>query len=333
MAGPVEIDQSINILKALADVSRLMIASGLMERPQYVEELAQRLGLAISTVSFHLKKLEKAGLVHKRKEQYYVTYFIDESVFGLTLKELLSFENVEKVAQEERIQKYRAKIVRTFFHDGRLTKLPAQDKKRRVVLEELAKRFEVSRTYGEREVNDLIAASFEDYCAIRRLFITEGLMERRNGQYRRCETRTPGPEGDEFDYKHDNPVEPVSKEETMSAINRQKALKKAYLEQGTPMGVFQILNTENQRRLIGVSRNVRTAFNKHRFQLKNGSHRMRDLQEDWNKFGEEAFTFEVLDELEPLADRTDQQVLGDLAELEALWREKLGINKEQEYSR
>lgn len=326
-----EIGKSIGILKALADTSRLLIINGLLERPQYVEELAQRLDLAASTVSFHLKKLEQAGLVGKKKEQYYVTYHIDESVFGLTLKELLAFENVEKAVQEERLRKYREKIIRTFFRGGRLIKLPAQYKKKRVVLEELAKRFEVSRGYDEREVNDLIAECFDDHCTIRRLLVGEGLMERQGGRYRRCEADGPGGAVGFTESDRVCPARPEKKELTMSTSNRQKALKKAYLEQGTPMGIFQILNTENHRRLIGVSRNVRSAFNKHRFQLKNGTHRHADLQSDWNRYGEKAFTFEVLDELEPLPDRSDQQILGDLAELEALWRDRLGISEEQTY--
>lgn len=55
-----EIAKSIEIMKALADSSRLQALNILMEKPQYVEELAHRLNLAVSTVSFHLKKLEAA---------------------------------------------------------------------------------------------------------------------------------------------------------------------------------------------------------------------------------------------------------------------------------
>jgi DNA-binding transcriptional ArsR family regulator len=60
-------EQSLAIMKALADKSRLAIVNSLLERSQYVEEIAKRHGLAPSTVSFHLRKLEQAGLVHSRK--------------------------------------------------------------------------------------------------------------------------------------------------------------------------------------------------------------------------------------------------------------------------
>ncbi len=63
-------EQSLAIMKALADESRLAIVNSLLEHSQYVEEIAKRHDLAPSTVSFHLKKLEQAGLVKSRKEQY-----------------------------------------------------------------------------------------------------------------------------------------------------------------------------------------------------------------------------------------------------------------------
>ena len=65
---------TIQLLKALADRSRIRIVNALDGKPQYVEELSERLNLAPSTVSFHLKKLEDAGLVHSKKEQYYTVY-------------------------------------------------------------------------------------------------------------------------------------------------------------------------------------------------------------------------------------------------------------------
>ena len=70
-----EIAESVQIIKALADSSRLILVQALHE-PQCVEELALRSGLAPSTVCFHLAKLEKSGLVTKKKDQYYVVYEI-----------------------------------------------------------------------------------------------------------------------------------------------------------------------------------------------------------------------------------------------------------------
>jgi len=179
-----DISQSIEIMKSLADTSRLRVLNSLMDKPQYVEELAHRLNLAISTVSFHLKKLEKVKLVRKVKEQYYVIYQINDDVFKLTLKELTSFENIEKYLQEERINQYRDKILRTFFKKGKLIKLPVQHKKRTIIIEEFVKMFKPGKEYTEKEVNEIIRQSFDDYCVIRRIMVDEEMMERKNQIYR-----------------------------------------------------------------------------------------------------------------------------------------------------
>ena len=66
--------ETLGILKALADDTRLKILRALSERDMYVELLAERLQLSAATVSFHMKKLQAAGLVDSRREQYYISY-------------------------------------------------------------------------------------------------------------------------------------------------------------------------------------------------------------------------------------------------------------------
>lgn len=175
--------ESIQIMKALADGSRLMIVNSLMEKPQCVEELAERFNLAASTVSFHLKKLENAHLLQKEKKQYYVFFSLNPRIFESTLGQLISFENIEKFVQEERIQKYKEKVIRTFFEKGTLQRLPSQHKKRWIVLEQIARKFEKGKMYSEQDVNAIISEVFDDYCTIRREFIEEGILERDDSRY------------------------------------------------------------------------------------------------------------------------------------------------------
>ncbi len=178
-----DISTSIEIMKSLADTSRLRVLNSLMEKPHYVEELANRLDLAPSTVSFHLKKLEAAGLVNQHKEQYYIIYSVNDDLLNLSLKELTSFENIEKYAQEERIRNYRIKVLKTFFKNKRLVKLPVQRKKRMIILDGYAGMFKKGKKYSEENVNEIIKQSFDDYCTIRRLLIEENLMKREKQIY------------------------------------------------------------------------------------------------------------------------------------------------------
>ena len=178
-----EISKSIEIMKSLADTSRLQVLNAIMDKPHYVEELAHRLNLAVSTVSFHLKKLEKAGLVNKRKEQYYIVYELNENLFNLSLRQLTSFNNIEKFIQEERIDKYRGKVLKAFFKKDKLAKLPVQHKKKLIVLNEFLKLFKMNKNYQEPEVDALINRLFDDHCTIRRLLIEEGAMQRDKQTY------------------------------------------------------------------------------------------------------------------------------------------------------
>lgn len=172
------IKQSIEIMKSLADTSRLRVVNALLEKPQYVEELAHRLNLAASTISFHLKKLENAGLVKQRKEQYYIIYELDKQIFEMTLKELADVEDIERLSHEERIESYRQKVIKTFMKKNKLIKLPVQKKKRLIILEEILKRFEHGKKYPEEEINKIIIPVYDDYCIIRRLMVDEGYMHR-----------------------------------------------------------------------------------------------------------------------------------------------------------
>lgn len=178
-----KIEASIRIIKALADESRLKIANSLMDKPQYVEEISQRIDLADSTVSFHLKKLEEAGLVSKRKEQYYITYSLNETLLNISLRDLISFSNDEFLEQVTRIEKYRQKVLRTFYRDGKLIQIPKQHKKRWIVFEEIVKKFEPGRVYEEKELNEVIMQFNEDYCTIRRELIGEKVLAREGNKY------------------------------------------------------------------------------------------------------------------------------------------------------
>ncbi|MEJ2479991.1 MAG: metalloregulator ArsR/SmtB family transcription factor [Acidihalobacter sp.] len=69
--------QIIAALSALAQESRLAIFRSLVVAgPQGMTpgELAEALSLAPATLSFHLKELVQAGLLHKRQEGRYIHY-------------------------------------------------------------------------------------------------------------------------------------------------------------------------------------------------------------------------------------------------------------------
>lgn len=177
--------EAIKLFKCLADKSRIQILKSLMEEEMYVERLSERLGLTGATISFHLKKLEDAGAVKSRKEQYYTVYSINHEIFNVSILDILKEKSEEQCLQEERDAAYRKKVLDSFFEYGKLKSIPSQRKKERIVLEEIVKAFEPGKSYSEREVNIIIADYNDDFCTIRRDMISEGLLERNQATYRR----------------------------------------------------------------------------------------------------------------------------------------------------
>ncbi|WP_250861267.1 metalloregulator ArsR/SmtB family transcription factor [Oceanirhabdus seepicola] len=175
----------VKFFKCLADKSRLRIINNLLKEPMYVELLSEKLDITPSTVSFHLKKLMDSGIVYSKKEQYYVIYHINSELFNSSLIDLLTDENEENEIENKRAEEYRKKVLESFFEYGKLKSIPVQRKKRRIVLDYMLEAFEENRDYTEREVNIIIADFHDDFCTLRREFISENLMERDKGIYKR----------------------------------------------------------------------------------------------------------------------------------------------------
>ena len=178
-------EQALKLFKGLADRSRLQILKSLLEEDMYVERLAQRLELTPATVSFHLKKLMDAGAVSSRREQYYTMYSIYKEVFQCRILDILGEKSSDAQRQQEREARYRQRVLDSFFEYGRLKSIPAQRKKERICLEEIAKELELGRPYPERELNQVLLRFHQDYCTLRRDMISEGILRREEGLYTR----------------------------------------------------------------------------------------------------------------------------------------------------
>ncbi|MFO7609896.1 MAG: metalloregulator ArsR/SmtB family transcription factor [Candidatus Krumholzibacteriia bacterium] len=290
-----EFDDAADLLKALADPTRLRLVRALLEAPSYVEALATGLGVAAPTVSHHLKKLEDAGLVERRREQYYTMVHLRPGPLDRRLRDLVEAAGDDRTAEARRLETYRRKILATFFKDGHLVKLPAQRKKRLVVLAALAADFAPGRDYAEDEVNAVIVRRWADYCTVRRELVDAGLMTRPlpgtgPQRYRLVATPdvaplpAPGPRKDAG--------MPLGRDARKQRVDLYKqAVRKA--------GIYGIRNLKSGRLLLGSALNLHGPLNRHRAQLGFGSHPCQALQADWNELGPEAFSFEVFATVDP----------------------------------
>ena len=175
---------AIQLFKCLSDKSRLQILKSLTIEDMYVERLAERLDLTASTISFHLKKLTDAGAVSSYKNQYYTMYSLNRDIFETTILEIIQEKSAEADVQAQRDEQYRNKVIDSFFEYGKLKSIPAQRKKKRIILEVIARAFESDRVYSEREVNLIIADFHDDFCTLRRDMISEHILTRDETGYR-----------------------------------------------------------------------------------------------------------------------------------------------------
>ncbi|MCA9925915.1 MAG: metalloregulator ArsR/SmtB family transcription factor [Anaerolineales bacterium] len=182
------LEERANLFKALGHPARLLMVNLMQQKPRHGEELAAILNLKPATVSHHLSKLAEAGLLTARKDQYYQMYAVVSELLTKPLGDVIRLSqpglanNIEKDA-------YRQKVLKTFMRRGQLTRIPAQLKKRQVILEEIVKSFEPEREYTEKEVNFILLDFHEDVATLRREMIGHRLMTRDRSIYRRIESK------------------------------------------------------------------------------------------------------------------------------------------------
>ncbi len=112
----------------------------------------------------------------------------------------------------------------------------------------------------------------------------------------------------------------------------KKELIKRYKQTIIAMGIYQIKNTMNGKIFIGSAKDLHGIINSNKFQLKNGSHFNKEMQNDYNQFGEDKFVFEVLDYLKPKEDQ-NYNYSKELKVLEEMWLEKLLPYNEKGYNK
>ena len=78
----------------------------------------------------------------------------------------------------------REAVLRAFLDEhGRLRRVPRRHAKRLVVLDHIARAFEVGVRYPERDVNVILRAFHPDHAALRRYLVEDGFLDRDGGEY------------------------------------------------------------------------------------------------------------------------------------------------------
>ncbi|MGA3048264.1 MAG: GIY-YIG nuclease family protein [Terracidiphilus sp.] len=107
----------------------------------------------------------------------------------------------------------------------------------------------------------------------------------------------------------------------LSKESRKESIRK-FKERKSLLGAYAVRCVETGQVWVGVSRNLDATKNGCWFCLRNGIHREKSLQDEWNARGEAAFQYEMLDALDE--DMHPLEVDGLLKGLKNDWVARLG---------
>lgn len=144
-----------------------------------------------STVSHHLTKLARAGLVSARAEGYYSVYSLETKTLEEMAQRLLASETLPAAASDVDLEAYDRKVLKNYgLPDGGLKALPTQQKKMEAILRYVVREFEPGKRYSEKQVNEILSRFHEDTARLRRSLVDFGFMKRQGGggEYWREET-------------------------------------------------------------------------------------------------------------------------------------------------
>ncbi|HPN38903.1 MAG TPA: GIY-YIG nuclease family protein [Melioribacteraceae bacterium] len=104
-------------------------------------------------------------------------------------------------------------------------------------------------------------------------------------------------------------------------IDRQE-IKRAYKEKKAQIGIYKIENKVNGKIYIGSSLNIQARFNRHKMSLSTGIEEVKELLNDYRKYGEENFEFSIVDLIKQ-DDNEFRNYKKELKELEQMYLEEL----------
>ncbi|MEN6350383.1 MAG: GIY-YIG nuclease family protein [Syntrophomonas sp.] len=105
--------------------------------------------------------------------------------------------------------------------------------------------------------------------------------------------------------------------------NRKKELITQYKQAKPPMGLLIIRSHNSKKYYIEGTQDLRGKINGAKVRLESGWHPNRELQKEWEEFGPENFTIEILENLEYDDAEAKTDYKEDLNLLQMIWEEKL----------
>ena len=177
-----DLNAQAGLFRALSNPARLALLRLCWTDALSGEHLARLMNLAPATISHHLSQLTETGLMNVRQDGHHRYFSANTAALNITLAALVKGEvNVPSVQDP-----YEERVLRSFLKGGKLVQIPAQRKKKDVILRHLATLFEPGRQYPEKEVNAILGEYHPDFFTLRRELAGLNLLAREHGLYWRA---------------------------------------------------------------------------------------------------------------------------------------------------
>lgn len=176
-----DIPALVDFFKVLADATRLRIIGLLAVDERSVDELAALVDVRPPTVSHHLAKLKKAGLVSVRGEGTTRWYKLEAQAVERLAREVLANDTWTDIGSDvERTtdDAFARKVLRSFVEGGRITQMPRQWRKKMILLRYVAEQFEAGQVYSEKDIKAILEPIHADHVTLRRMMVDVGWMTR-----------------------------------------------------------------------------------------------------------------------------------------------------------
>lgn len=177
-----QFEKLLRFFQVFGNESRLKIIGHLANGDRSVGELAELLGLKEPTISHHLADMKALGLVTVRPEGNLRIYHLDGKALERMGKDIFAQPNLAALVDARDLTE-EERILRTWVKNGRIVDIPAQEKKKQIILRWVAEQIDPDRRWTEKEFSEWLSQFNEDYAFLRRYLVDNGYMAREKGIY------------------------------------------------------------------------------------------------------------------------------------------------------
>ena len=139
-----QLDKIITYHKALSDATRIRMLILLADGELNGQVLAEKLGVTPATITHHASKLREASLINERRDKNTIYFTLNEYfIRSNATRRLILFSKIKRRYRiygndEDKNSNLKQSVIRNFITlDGKLKHIPAQLKKKLIVLEHL----------------------------------------------------------------------------------------------------------------------------------------------------------------------------------------------------